>query len=296
MNETIAFVGLGTMGMPMAEALLQRQMRVVGFDMRAAAMEKIEALGGVSAASAAEAAKDAGVLVLMVVSADQAEAVLFDGGALAALAPDATVVLTATCAPGRVAEIATRVENTGRSLVDAPVSGGVAGVRDNTLTVMASAPKAVFEKVKPILLAFGRNVYHLGEAPGQGAAMKIVNQLLCGVHIAATAEAIALAERSGIDAKVALEIVSGSAASSWMLKNRGPRMVEDSPAVLSAVDIFVKDLGLVLAAGSSSKMGLPLAASAHQQFLAASGLGLGSQDDSQVIAAYRALAPKTDKI
>ena len=182
------------------------------------------------------------------------------------MAPGATVILTATCAPGRVAEIAARVEKTGRALVDAPVSGGVAGIRDNTLTVMASAPKAVFEKVEPILLAFGRNVYHLGEAPGQGAAMKIVNQLLCGVHIAATAEALALAERSGIDAKVALEIVSGSAASSWMLRNRGPRMVEDDPAVLSAVDIFVKDLGLVLAAGSSSKMGLPLAATAHQLF------------------------------
>ena len=210
----------------------------------------------------------------------------------AASAPDAIVILTATCAPGRVAEIAARVEKTGRSLVDAPVSGGVAGIRDNTLTVMASAPRPAFEKVKPILLAFGRNVYHLGEVPGQGAAMKIVNQLLCGVHIAATAEALALAERSGIDAKVALEIVSGSAASSWMLKNRGPRMVEEDPAVLSAVDIFVKDLGLVLAAGSSSKMGLPLAATAHQLFLAAAGLGLGGKDDSQVIAAYRALSPK----
>jgi L-threonate 2-dehydrogenase len=115
------------------------------------------------------------------------------------------------------------------------------------------------------------------------------------VHIAATAEALALAERSGIDAKVALEIVSGSAASSWMLKNRGPRMVEDNPDVMSAVDIFVKDMGLVLSAGSSSKMGLPLAATAHQLFLAASGLGLGSKDDSQVIAAYRALAPQAGK-
>ena len=292
MSGTIAFVGLGTMGLPMAQALLQRQMRVVGYDMRLAAVEKIVAMGGAGAATAALAAKGADVLVLMVVNADQAEAVLFEGGALSASAPDAIVILTATCAPGRVAEIAARVEKTGRSLVDAPVSGGVAGIRDNTLTVMASAPRPAFEKVKPILLAFGRNVYHLGEAPGQGAAMKIVNQLLCGVHIAATAEALALAERSGIDAKVALEIVSGSAASSWMLKNRGPRMVEEDPAVLSAVDIFVKDLGLVLAAGSSSKMGLPLAATAHQLFLAAAGLGLGGKDDSQVIAAYRALSPK----
>ena len=295
MSETIAFVGLGTMGLPMAEALLQRQMRVVGYDMRLAAVEKLVAMGGTGAATAELAAKGADVLVLMVVNADQAEAVLFEGGALAASVPDAIVILTATCAPGRVADIAARVEKTGRALVDAPVSGGVAGIRDNTLTVLASAPKPVFEKIKPILLAFGRNVYHLGESPGQGAAMKIVNQLLCGVHIAATAEALALAERSGIDPQVALEIVSNSAASSWMLKNRGPRMVADNPDVLSAVDVFVKDLGLVLAAGASSKMALPMAATAHQLFLAAAGLGLGGKDDSQVIAAYRALAPKSTK-
>lgn len=295
MSETIAFVGLGTMGLPMAECLLRRQMRVVGYDVRPAAVAKIIELGGSGAATAAEAAKGADVLVLMVVNADQAEAILFAGGALAALSPAASVILTATCAPGRVAELATRIEQTGRHLVDAPVSGGVAGIRDNTLTIMASAPRPVFKRVEPILLAFGRNVYHLGEKPGQGAAMKIVNQLLCGIHIAATAEALALAERSGIDAKIALEIVSGSAASSWMLKNRGPRMVEPQPDVLSAVDIFVKDLGLVLAAGQSSKMGLPLAAVAHQLFLSASGMGLGARDDSQVIATYRALAPKGDE-
>ena len=134
---------------------------------------------------------------------------------------------------------------------------------------------------------------HVGEVPGQGAAMKIVNQLLCGVHIAVAAEGLAFAERQGIDPALALEILSGSAASSWMLKNRGPRMVGDDLAVTSAVDIFVKDLGLVLDAGRTAKMGLPLAALAHQAFLAASGMGLGSRDDSQVIATYRALAGKT---
>ena len=295
MSETIAFVGLGTMGLPMAESLVKRQMRVVGFDTRPAPVAALEAMGGTGAKTAAAAAEGSGVLVLMVVTADQAEAVLFDGGALAALAPDASVILTATCSPSRVAALAERVAASGRSLVDAPVSGGVAGVRDNSLTVMASAPKAVFEKVKPILLAFGRNVYHLGEAPGQGAAMKIVNQLLCGVHIAAAGEALALAERSGIDPAVALEILSGSAASSWMLKNRGPRMVADTGQVMSAVDIFVKDLGLVLDAGRSTRMGLPLAAAAHQLFLSTSGMGYGAKDDAQVIAAYRALAPKADK-
>lgn len=295
MSGTIGFVGLGTMGLAMAEALVKRQMRVVGYDIRPAPIAALEAMGGAGAKTAAQAAENADVLVLMVVNAEQAEAVLFDGGALAALAPGATVILTATCAPGRVEALAKRIAETGRHLVDAPVSGGVAGVRDNTLTVMASAPKPVFAKVEPILRAFGANVYHLGEAPGQGAAMKIVNQLLCGVHIAAAAEALALAERAGIPTQTALEILSGSAASSWMLKNRGPRMVTDTGEVMSAVDIFVKDLGLVLDAGRSTKMGLPLAAAAHQLFLASSGMGNGARDDAQVIAAYRALAPKAGK-
>jgi 3-hydroxyisobutyrate dehydrogenase len=175
--------------------------------------------------------------------------------------------------------------------VDAPVSGGVVGAEAGTLTIMVGARAAVFEAARPVLTVMGSNLYHLGEEAGQGASMKIVNQLLCGAHIAVAAEGLAFAERAGIDPNLALEILSGSAASSWMLKNRGPRMVADTDVVTSAVDIFVKDLSLVLDAGRSAKVGLPLAALAHQLFLAASGMGLGAKDDSQVIATYRALSP-----
>ena len=135
-----------------------------------------------------------------------------------------------------------------------------------TLTIMASGKKDVFDGVKPVLDAMGSNLFYLGDKPGQGAAMKTVNQLLCGMHIAVAAEALAFAEQAGIDPKVALEILSGSAAQSWMLKARGPRMADDDGVVTSAVDIFVKDLSIVLDAGRSMKMGLPLAASAHQLF------------------------------
>ena len=288
----VAFVGLGAMGLPMAEQLVKQQMHVTGFDMRAEAVAKLVAVGGHGAASAAGAARDAEALVVMVVNADQAEAVLFADGALAALAPNATVVVMATCAPARIAAIAGKVADSGRHFVDAPVSGGVAGATAGTLTIMAAAPKAVFDRAKPLLSAMGSNLYHLGEMAGQGAAMKTVNQLLAGIHIAAAAEGMALAEREGIDPALALEILSGSAASSWMLKHRGPRMVADDGKVTSAVDIFVKDLGLVLDAGRAAKMGLPLAAAAHQLFIAASGMGLGGRDDSQVIETYRALGSK----
>ena len=226
----------------------------------------------------------------MVVNAAQANAVLFDGGALETLAPDALVILMATCAPDAAVALADKVAASGRRFVDAPVSGGVAGATSGTLTIMAAAPADVLAAARPILdVLGGERVFHVGERPGQGAMVKTVNQLLAGVHIAATAEAFSLAAKAGIDPHVLLEILSGSAASSWMLKDRGPRMLEDDPRVASAVDIFVKDLGIVLDAGRGTRAALPLAAAAHQMFLAASGLGHGGEDDSQVLKAYRAL-------
>ncbi len=292
-TRTIGFIGLGAMGGAMAETLIKKQYRVTGYDMRPEAVAHLEKSGGKGASSAEEAARGADMLVLMVVNADQAENVLFDKDALEALKDDATVVLCSTCAPDRIEAIARRVEKSGRSFVDAPVSGGVTGAKAGTLTIMAAAKNAVFKNAKPVLSAMGSNLFHLGEKPGQGAAMKVVNQLLCGVHIAVAAEGLAFAERAGIDPKLALEVLSGSAAQSWMLKNRGPRMVDYDNVVTSAVDIFVKDLALVLAAGQGAKMGLPLAAVAHQLFLSASGMGHGVEDDSQVIETYRALMKKS---
>lgn len=287
--QTVAFIGLGAMGAPMAENLVKRQFRVTGFDMRAAAREALAAGGGHAADSAAAAAAGAQALVLMVVNAAQARSVLFEAGALQALAPGAVVMLMATCAPGEVEAIAAEVTASGRHFVDSPVSGGVVGARNATLTIMVGAPQASFALARPVLDAMGDKVFHVGERPGQGATVKTVNQLLCGVHIAAAAEALSLAEKAGIDGRVLFEIMGGSAASSWMLRDRGPRMHEAEPPVASAVDIFVKDLGIVMDAGRAARAALPLAAAAHQMFLAASGLGHGARDDSQVVRAYRAL-------
>jgi putative dehydrogenase len=290
--SSIAFVGLGAMGAPMAENLVKKQFRVTGFDMRQEARAALVAAGGRAADSALAAADGAQALILMVVNAAQARAVLFDAGALTALAPAATVILMATCPPGEVEAIAAEVEKTGRRFVDAPVSGGVNGARGGTLTIMAGASQADFDAARPMLDAMGDKVFHVGLKPGQGATVKTVNQLLCGVHIAVAAEALSLAQKAGIDGKLLFEIMGGSAASSWMLRDRGPRMLDDEPPVASAVDIFVKDLGIVLDAGRAAKASLPLAATAHQMFLAASGLGHGGRDDSQVVRAYRALNPR----
>jgi 3-hydroxyisobutyrate dehydrogenase len=273
----------------MAKNLLARRFEVRGYDVRAEAVEALARDGGFAASSPVEAAREADALVLMVVNAAQAESVLFDEEALEALPPSGIVVLMATCAPGSVAALATRVEAAGRRFVDAPVSGGVVGAAGGTLTIMAAASRETFEAARPVLDAMGDKVFHVGESPGQGATVKTVNQLLCGVHIAVAAEAFALAAKVGVDLGVLLEVMSGSAASSWMLKNRGPRMLEADPEVASAVDIFVKDLGIVLEAGREAKAALPLAAVAHQLFLAASGRGDGAADDSQVIRTYHAM-------
>lgn len=292
MPTSIAFIGLGAMGAPMAENLVKRQFRVTGFDMRASAREALVAAGGHAAESAAAAAAGAEAMVLMVVNAAQARAVLFEAGGLAALAPGAVVILMATCPPGEVEVIAAEVVKSGRRFVDAPVSGGVVGARAATLSIMVGAPDETMALAKPMLEALGDKVFHVGQKPGQGATVKTVNQLLCGVHIAVAAEALSLAEKAGIDGRLLFEIMGGSAASSWMLRDRGPRMHEAEPAVTSAVDIFVKDLSIVLDAGRAARTALPLAAAAHQMFLATSGLGHGGRDDSQVVRAYRALNAK----
>ncbi len=285
--RSIGFVGLGAMGAGMARQLIAKQFKVTGFDINPAALESLAADGGHQAGSAAEAAHGADALIVMVVNADQAESVLFEAGALEALPAGAPVIVMSTCAPDRAQAMAARCSEAGHPFIDAPVSGGQVGAEAGTLTIMSAAPRADYDKVEGVLKAMGSNTYFIGEEVGQGSAMKTVNQLMAGAHIAIAAEALAFAERAGIDAKLALEILSGSAASSWMLQNRGPEMVQQTGKVTSAVDIFVKDLGIVLDAGRAMRMGLPLAAAAHQRFLDASGAGHGREDDSQVVKVYR---------
>lgn len=287
--NTIAFAGLGSMGLPMAKNLLAAGHRVRGIDLNPAALAELAAAGAEPAADAASAARGTEVLILMVVNAAQAEQVLFDNGVLQAMDGGGIVCLMATCPPAAVERIAARVTAAGRRFVDAPVSGGTAGATAGSLTIMAACERATFDALQPVFQAIGRRIFHVGERAGQGATVKAVNQLLCGVHIAVVAEAFALAAKLGVDLAVLLEIMSGSAASSWMLKDRGPRMLQTDPELTSAVDIFVKDLGIVLEAGRDAQAALPIAAIAHQLFLATAGRGEGRADDSQVIRSYYAL-------
>ena len=284
----IAFVGLGAMGLPMARRLLQAGHSVRGVDVSERNRAAFEAAGG-QWMSAEQAVADVDLVWLMVVNGDQANDFLLTQGHAARMAPG-TIVATGCTQPATNARaLAEQLQTLGLRMLDAPVSGGVVGAEAGSLAIMVGGPTEVLEEARPVLSVLGSNLFHMGQAPGAGSTMKMINQLLCGVHIAVAAEAMQLADYAGLDLAQVLQIVNVSAGNSWMWGNRGPRMIQADPEVTSAVDIFVKDLSIVNDEARQLKTAVPLAAQALQMFLAASGLGHGQADDSQVIRAYRAL-------
>jgi 3-hydroxyisobutyrate dehydrogenase len=251
---------------------------------------RLAAAGGRVAASPAGAA-DADLFIVMVATAEQVDDVLFGAqGAVAALPRGATVMLSSTVAPDFARRLGERLRPSGHELLDAPVSGGAAGAETGTLTIMASGSAAAFAAADPVFPAIARHVYRLGDAPGAGSTVKMVNQILAGIHVAAAAEAIALGTRAGADPRVLLDVISKSAGSSWMFVNRVPHMLDADYTPRSALDIFVKDLGIVLDAGRALRFPLPLAAAAHQLFLAGAAAGYGREDDAAVVKVFERLA------
>lgn len=283
-TSQVGLVGLGAMGRGVAANLLAKGYRITGCDVRPDAGEALRARGAAFVTRPADLA-DCDIVVSFVVNDRQTEAVLFgDHGLASRWQPGRIFVMSSTVAPSYARDVGERLAQHGITLIDAPVTGGAAGAARGTLTIMASGPAAAFARAKPVLEAFGTRVYHLGEANGAGAEMKVVNQLLCGVHLAAAGEALAMARRQGLPLETVHEILCSGSASSWMLGDRGPRMVKRSfDDITSAVDIFVKDMGLVLDAAREARYASPLAHVAYQAFLSAAGRGMGAEDDSAVI-------------
>ncbi len=283
----VAFIGLGSMGMGMAKNLLAKGHTVIGVDMNADAGAALLAAGGQTASSPKDAAAQADALVMVVVNADQVETVLFGAdGAIGALPQGRVVMQCATVPPGFSKSLGERLAAAGHPLLDAPLSGGRARADTGELTIMSSGAAAAYDQAQPILDAVAAKIYRLGDTPGIGSLVKTVNQLLAGVHIAAAAEAMALGTKAGADPRALYDVISNSAGNSWMFTNRVPHMLDGDYTPLSAVDIFVKDLGLVLDTGRAVKQALPLAAAAHQLFLMASAAGWGRIDDSAVVKIY----------
>jgi 3-hydroxyisobutyrate dehydrogenase len=280
---------LGAMGSPMAKSLAGAGFELKVFDVLDERTRPLVDLGAESSASPKDAAEGSEALVVMVANADQAKGVLFgEGSAAEALAEGAAVVVMSTIGPEAVRELADNLDGRGLRTLDAPVSGGVARAERGDLLIMAGGPEDLFEELRPALEAMGSSVAHCGPRVGDGQAVKLVNQLLCGVHIAAAAEALAYAEALGLDPRFVFETVRHGAANSFMLEDRGERMLkEEFVPPKSALDIFVKDMGLVSQAAEEQGFETPLATAALELYLAGKDAGLGTEDDSGVIRVLR---------
>jgi len=290
-QKVLGVVGLGSMGLGAALSALRKGVTTLGLDTRADARQRFVAAGGSATDSLAELGARSDAVLVLVVNAAQTEEVLFGpDGLLGTLKAGAVVIASATVDPNLPPVWQQRLAERGLWLIDAPVSGGAAKAATGQMTVMASGAPAAFEAARPLLDAIAGKVYRLGDVPGIGSTVKMVNQHLAGVHIAAACEAMALGMRAGADPRALYEVISNSAGSSWMFQNRVPHILEGDYTPLSAVNIFIKDLGIVLDAARKLQFPLPLAATAHQLYLATAAAGHGAADDSSVIKFYAELA------
>ncbi len=287
----VGVIGLGTMGMGAALNLVRKGHQVTGCEPREAVRAELVAAGGNAVARAADLPGDLQALVVFVVNIAQTREVLFGADGCAANLPKGCVVLCCvTIAPEAARALDTQLAGLGLVMLDTPVSGGSVAARGGTMTVMASGPAAGFDIAQPVLDAIAAKVWRLGDAVGVGSTVKMVNQLLAGVHIATAAEAMALGIRAGADPQTLYDVITTSAGNSWMFQNRVPHILAGDDTPLSAVNIFVKDLGIVLDQARAFTFPLPMASAAHQLFLAAAAAGHGGKDDAFVIRVWEALA------
>lgn len=289
--QTVGIVGLGSMGMGSALAMVDAGLTVVGCDVSKDACDNFVAGGGRCVDSPAQVAQLADIVLVVVVNSQQVDAVLFgDNGVTETMAPGGLVIQCATVAPSYARELAKRLDDKKLNLIDAPISGGSVKARQGKLSVMSSGAPEHYERAKEVLDAIAEKVYRLGDQPGAGSSVKLVNQHLAGVHIAAAAEAMALGISMGLDPDTLYEVITNSAGNSWMFENRVPHILAGDYTPHSAVNIFVKDLGIVHSTGRELTLPLPIASTALQQFTAASAAGHGREDDSAVIKVYEHLA------
>ena len=287
MSLVAGVIGLGAMGSGMAQSLRRAGYRVHVFDVRPGVAQAFAEGGGVACASLAELAAACDVLVSVVVNAAQTEAVLYGpGGCAAAMKPGSVFVMCSTVDANWSMAQEKRLADLDLLYIDAPISGGAAKAASGEMTMMTSGAPAAYARAEPVLNAMAAKVYKLGDAAGAGSKVKIINQLLAGVHIAAAAEAMALGLREGVDPAALYEVITHSAGNSWMFENRMAHVLAADYTPLSAVDIFVKDLGIVLDMARASKFPLPLSSTAHQMFMQASTAGFAKEDDSAVIKIF----------
>lgn len=289
----VGVIGLGSMGMGIAQSLIRNKIPTYGFDLNPQACEALLEYGAqATGQDAAQYAQQLDALLMVVVNGQQVEAILFGGEKplVEKLRPNTVIVLHSTLAAEQTKQIAQRLAEYQLPLVDAPISGGAIKAAEGKLTVMASGSPELFAQLSTVFDAISERLYRVGDEIGLGSTVKTIHQLLAGVHIAVAAESMALAAKAGIDLDVMYDIVTHAAGNSWMFENRMQHVLDGDYTPKSSVDIFVKDLGLVMQTGKALNFPLPLAATAHQMFISASNEGFGLQDDSAVIKTFKGIA------
>lgn len=281
-----AVFGLGSMGFGIATSLLKAGHDTYGFDVATAQMDKFADEGG-SAASVEHIAPELECVVVVVLNAAQTESVLFgENGVVSLLAEGSVVIACATVAPEFARDMEKRCREHGVIYLDAPISGGAVKAGLGQLSVMASGSKTAFEAARPVLNSMATTVFELGDSAGAGSAMKSVNQLLAGVHIATMAEALTFGITQGVTPAKFLDVITQCAGTSWMLENRAPHIVDGDYTPHSAVNIWLKDLGIVLDIAESANFNSPLTKAALEQFVKANEQGFGLEDDAAVAKVY----------
>jgi putative dehydrogenase len=292
--HTVGLIGLGAMGSGMAASLRRAGHSVQVFDVRRDVAVAFAKDGGVAHDTPASLGARCDVIVSVVVNAAQTERVLFGDatdphgmpGCAASMKPGSVLVMCSTVDPNWSVALEARLESMGLRYIDAPISGGAAKAANGQMTMMTAGKPEAYALAESFLNAMAAKVYKLGDSAGAGSKVKVINQLLAGVHIAAAAEAMALGLREGVDAAALYEVITNSAGNSWMFENRMAHVLAADYTPLSAVDIFVKDLGIVLDMARASKFPLPLSSTAHQMFMQASTAGFAKEDDSAVIKIF----------
>ncbi|XBH98955.1 hypothetical protein VPH35_128394 [Triticum aestivum] len=290
--KRIGFIGLGAMGFGMASHLLKSGFSVTAYDVYKPTLARFAALGGLTKDSPEEVSRDVEILIIMVANEVQAESVLYgNAGAVSVLPAGTSIILSSTVSPGFVTQLKGRLEAECREikLVDAPVSGGVKRAADGTLTVIVSGTDEALHCTGRVLSALSEKLYLIKGGCGAASSVKMVNQLLAGVHIASAAEAMAFGARLNLRTRRIFEIIQHARGYSWMFGNRVPHMLDNDYTPLSAVDIFVKDLGIVSRESSNLRIPLHVSSVAHQLFVSGSASGWGRYDDSAVVKVYETL-------
>ncbi|KAJ6019626.1 hypothetical protein N7499_009409 [Penicillium canescens] len=292
-KPSIGFVGLGAMGFGMATHLVKEGYPVHGYDVFPASVERFNAAGGIPASSLLESAQDKQFYVCMVASAPQAQSVLFgEGGIVKALSPNATLLLCSTVPATYAQSVAAELQSCGRGdilFIDAPVSGGAKRAADGTLSIMAGASDAALESGRFLLQAMSdsNKLYLVPGGIGAGSNMKMVHQVLAGIHILGASEAMGFAAQLGLDAIKTADAIKSSDSWTWMHENRLQRMLEEDwhPGA-SALTIILKDVGIITTSARQSHFPTPLCSAAEQVYLSALLQGYGAVDDSSMVRQY----------